>query len=164
MTPAEVIVDRVLDREGGVIDLGDGKGVTRYGQTPAWLAQFGLPVPQSRAQAATNYHVWLALTGLVLVVSVADDLADIVVDIAVMSGAPKGIKALQAVLDVGVDGVLGVVTLARLAGADRRRLARAVIGWDMEYQGALITTNPAKAARWAHGWAHRLADHVRHLT
>lgn len=164
MAAADEIIARVIKDEGGEKDIGDGKGITRYGQTPGWLAEFNLPIPRTPAQAAVNYNVWLARTGLVKVIGpVADSLADIVIDIGVMSSAAKGIKALQAVLHVGIDGVLGPQTLAALAAADRRQLARDTIAWDMVYQGTAITNNPEKLARWAGGWANRMAAHVRRL-
>lgn len=174
MSAADDLIARVITREGPPQDIGDGKGITRWGQTPGWLTQFHLPIPLTAAEAAANYKNWLEQTHLILVVgATADDLADIVIDIAVMSSHEKGIKALQAALiyhqpthhpQVGVDGVLGPDTLAALAGADRDQLAREVIAWDMEYQGQIISLNPAKLARWAHGWARRLADHVRSLS
>lgn len=164
MTPLDALIERVLDREGGVADVGDGKGVTHYGQTPEWLEQFGLPAPQSRAEAAANYGVWLDKVGLRALVEPGDDLADILLDIAVMSSAPKAVKALQAALRVQVDGVLGPKTRQMLEVADRRQLAREVIAWDMTYQGSVITMDPAGRAPYAKGWAARMAQHVRRLT
>ena len=163
MGSLDVLIERVLDREGGIADVGDGKGVTRFGQTPAWLEQFSLPVPTTRDEAAANYRLWIEKTGLQTVVVAGDDLADIVLDIAVMSSAPKAIKALQTALHVPVDGVLGGQTYDALAAVDRKRLAREVIAWDMIYQGSLITLDPSRA-KWAKGWAARIAEHVRRLT
>lgn len=164
MSAVDDLIARVIQREGPPQDIGDGKGITRWGQTTDWLLRFHLPLPLTAAEAAANYKNWLEQTHLILVVgAVADDLADIVIDIAVMSSHEKGIKALQATLKVPIDGVMGPQTLGALAMADRRRLARGVIAWDMEYQGQIISLNPAKLARWAHGWARRLADHVRSL-
>lgn len=162
MTPLEALIERLLDREGGVADVGDGKGVTRYGQTPDWLAQFGLPVPTDRVSAGVNYLKWIDLTGLRPILLPGDDLADIVLDVAVMSDHRKAIKALQAALLVSVDGVVGAKTLAALAKANRAQLARNVIAWDMAYQGRLITLDPSHA-KWAAGWAERMAEHVRRL-
>jgi lysozyme family protein len=164
MSAVDVLIARVLDREGGIKDLGDGKGVTRFGQTPGWLAQFGFTAPTTPVEAAANYAAWLNATHLIRIVGpVVDDLADIVIDIAVMSSAPKGIMALQATLHIPVDGVFGAQTLAALATTDRKQLARDVIAWDMVFQGRLIVHDPIKLARWAAGWAKRLADHVRQL-
>lgn len=163
VSAVDVLIQRILVREGGIRDVGDGMGVTRFGQTPVWLSQFGLPAPTTPEQAAENYRLWLSKTALTLVIGpVADDLADIVLDIAVMSDFRKAIKALQQALHVAVDGGLGPTTVAALAAADRKRLARDVIAWDMEYQGRLVTLDPSRA-RYAAGWANRMADHVRRL-
>ena len=162
VTPLEALIGRVIQREGGVADVGDGKGVTRYGQTPEWLTQFNLAAPRSVQEAAANYLRWIDLVGFRPLVDAGDDLADILLDIAVMSSAPKAVKALQAALNVRVDGVLGRETLQALALTGRRRLAFLVIAWDMEYQGKVITLNPQRAM-YAGGWAARMAAHVRDL-
>ena len=77
---AATIIDKILQREGGVADVGDGKGVTRFGQTPEWLETFGLEPPQTRADAAVNYHSWLDRTGLIGLCDAPDALADAVID------------------------------------------------------------------------------------
>lgn len=163
MSTVSDIITRLLNDEGGVADVGDGKGVTRYGQTSAWLTQFHLPEPQSRDDAAVNYMRWLYLTGLEKIVEPGDALADIIIDIAVMSDHRRAIKTLQALLGVKVDGVLGVQTLDALALLDRDVLARHVIAWDMRYEGRLIQQDPTRA-RYAAGWADRMAKHVERLS
>jgi len=157
------LIERILDREGGVKDVGDGKGITRFGQTPGWLEQFNLPSPTTREDAAINYRTWIDIVGFTSILGPGDDLADILLDIAVMSDHHKAIKALQACLSVKVDGVLGDVTREALVGANRATLARLVIAWDMAYQGRLITQNPTLRAQYAAGWAERMAGHVRRL-
>jgi lysozyme family protein len=163
LSPLEELVARVIAREGGIADVGDGKGLTRFGQTPAWLEQFGLPIPETPADAADNYMAWIAKVGLTSVVMQGDDLADILLDVAVMSSATKAVKLLQAALGVTVDGKLGPVTLAALFTADRAQIARDAIAADMEYQGRLIELDPTRS-RYAAGWAARMAGHVRRLS
>jgi lysozyme family protein len=156
------IIGRILLREGGVADVGDGKGITRYGQTPGWLAQFGLPAPANHAEAADNYAAWLRLTRLDrLIGPQADALADAVIDLAVHSGHVTAIKALQVSVDVRADGVIGPMTLAAIQ--DRPRAAVRVIAWRIEQQGGLIARDPVRYARYALGWARRNAEHVRGL-
>lgn len=163
MTPLETLVQRIVVREGGVKDVGDGKGVTRFGQTPDWLAQFQLPAPASPEAAASNYLTWIGVIGFHPLVDAGDDLADILLDVAVMSDHHKAIKALQAAIGITADGLLGPETLAAIArAASREILAHLVIAWDMEYQGRLITLQPSRAV-WAAGWAARMAGHVRNL-
>jgi lysozyme family protein len=163
VTPLDALVGRVIQREGGVADVGDGKGVTRYGQTPDWLAQFNLPTPKTPEDAAANYLTWIALLGFHPLVDAGDNLADILLDIAVMSSGAKAVKALQTALGINADGVLGPQTLEALSrAASREVLATLVIAWDMEYQGSVITLNPQRA-QYAKGWARRMAEHVRRL-
>lgn len=163
MTPLEVLIARVMAREGGVGDVHDGKGITRYGQTAGWLAQYGLPTPQNAAEAVANYAKWVDLSGLAPVVVIGDSLADIVLDMAVMSGVPKAVKTLQAALGVPTDGIIGPMTLAALSKFNRTGIAKEMIARDMELEGGLITSDPSRA-KFAKGWAARLAGHVRRLT
>lgn len=162
MTPIESLIAKLIDREGGIADVDDGKGVTRFGQTPAWLTQFNLLPPSTREQAAINYLSWLNVVGLTPVMLAGDGLSDIILDVAVMSGHRQAIMALQSVLHVPTDGALGPKTLAALVTADRRELTKLIIAWNMEFEGRIIVNNPARA-RDAAGWAVRLAGHVRRL-
>lgn len=162
-TPLSMLVGRILDREGGIKDVGDGKGVTRWGQTPDWLKQNKLPIPKTREEAGINYLTWIHAIGLTPIFIYGDDLADILLDIAVMSSAPKAVMALQASMKISVDGIFGSVTLSTLKSWDRRQLSREVIAWDMSYQGRLITAEPEKRAKYAAGWSNRMAGHVRRL-
>lgn len=163
MTPLETLISRILVDEGGVADVGDGKGITSYGQTPGWLAQFNLTAPKTPEEAASNYQRWIVLIGFQALVEAGDNLAWILLDIAVMSDYHKAVKALQASIGIPVDGVLGPATQAAVAAAASREiLAHLVIAWDMEYQGSVITMNPQRAL-YAKGWARRMAKHVRRL-
>lgn len=152
------IIARVIKREGPPKDIGDGKGMTRWGQTPGWLDQFNLPVPESAAQAAENYAAWIAITGLDAVVGdVADPLADFVIDFAVHSGHIPAIKVLQRALRVKDDGTIGKLTRGAIERADRFNLALGVLAAQGQYQGGLITDDPEEHAQWARGWANRQA-------
>lgn len=159
------IIRRILDREGGIADVGDGKGVTRWGQTPGWLTQFGLPTPTTAAEAAANYVAWLHTTRLdQLILPRPDALADVVIDLSVHSGHVAGIIALQRAVQVKADGVLGPRTLEAVSvDHDRVVAAAAVVAWRLEQQGALIAKTPERYARYALGWARRNAEHVRRL-
>lgn len=158
------IVQRVLIREGGVADVGDGKGITRWGQTPGWLQQFNLPIPDSPTAAASNYAEWMRLTGLDAVIGdEADPAADFVIDFAVHSGHVPAVKLLQRVIGVDDDGRVGPKTLAALSTVDRRWLAHAVLAGRMKFIGRLVTDNPARHAKFCAGWLNRLADQLKEL-
>lgn len=157
------MVSRVMVREGGIADVGDGKGITRFGQTPEWLVQFGLPAPNTVAQAAANYLTWLVRTRLIALCDVADDLADSTIDFAVNAGHPTAIKALQTGLRLQADGVIGPETEAAITRADRPRLARLVLAGRMRHYGGIIARDPAKHGKFARGWMNRLAAQIETL-
>lgn len=152
------IVGRILTREGGVVSLPGEGWVTRWGQTPPWLEHYGLPLPMTKADAGANYLAWLRKSGLIAVCDQADALADLTVDYAVLHGVHRAVLALQAGLGVPADGVMGPVTLAALAQADRASLARKVLADRMRATGRLITDRPAQYAQFAAGWLNRLAS------
>lgn len=157
------LIRRVLENEGGVADVGDGKGITRWGQTPGWLAQFDLRTPTNATEAAENYGAWLSLTGLARVIGeTADPLAEAVIDFAVHAGHGAAIRALQQALRVKSDGVLGPQTLGVLAQADRRQIAARVIASRYVFL-ASITVNKPSNLRYLVGWMHRMATQVERL-
>jgi lysozyme family protein len=161
---AGVLVGRVLVREGGIADVGDGKGVTRFGQTPGWLDQFGFTPPRTPAEAEANYRTWLVRTRLIGVCDVPDAFADGVIDWAVHAGHPVSIRGLQRALGVMVDGVLGPETQAAIDACDRALIGRKVLASRVRSIGRLITDAPQKHARFAAGWLNRLADQIEALT
>lgn len=158
----DTVIARIVAREGGIADVGDGRGVTRYGQTSAWLQTFGYPVPTSPDEAAENYRRWLHDTGLEAVATVADVLADAVIDWAVHSGHQVAIRAMQAALGVTPDGIIGPITRGALARADRGTAAKQVVADRVRYVGRIVRRDP-RAARFAAGWANRLAALVEAL-
>lgn len=160
---AMALIVRVLAREGGIADVGDGAGVTRFGQTPAWLHTFGLAAPETAAEAARNYQVWLVRTGLIGLCDYADDFADATIDFAVNAGHRQAIRALQSVLGLRPDGIYGPETQARVDQANRPAMARRVIGQRLRYLGSLIASKPDRFAKFAGGWTARVAAQVEAL-
>lgn len=160
---ATILIRAVLENEGGVADVGDGKGVTRYGQTAGWLSQYGLELPSSAADAASNYRQWLNKTRLIVLCDAADALALGVIDWAVHAGEKPAIKALQRSLSLTPDGVIGPKTEDAIAHADRRLLALKVVAARVRFNGRLITDAPQKHARYAAGWSNRLAAQIEAL-
>jgi lysozyme family protein len=160
---AAAIIERVLIREGAVADVHDGMGITYFGQTADWCAQFGLVLPATRERAAANYRTWLDRTGLIDVCDVLDPLADGVIDYAVHSGHQRAIRSLQAALGVRPDGVMGVETRGALAVADRRVAAGKIVADRADFAFGLIGGHPAKYAKFARGWGHRISEQIRGL-
>jgi lysozyme family protein len=86
-----------------------------------------------------------------------------VIDFAVNSGHPPAIKVLQSALAVHPDGVFGRKTRAALETCDRSATAKRVIAGRLRFLGRLVTKNPGKHAKQAHGWMNRLGAMVEAL-
>lgn len=165
VTARDVLIARVLEREGGVAQVSGESWVTRWGQTPQWLETFRLPTPKDSAEAAANYAAWLRVTRLDRVIGdVADVLADVVIDFAVHSGHVTAIRTLQQAVKVGIDGVIGPKTLEAIRiDSDRRAAAAFIVAARSVLQGGLIADQPQRFARVARGWARRQAEFIRAL-
>jgi lysozyme family protein len=166
VTPASVqyAIDRILEAEGGVADVGDGKGLTRFGQTPQWLDDNGFIPPSNAADAAINYETWMQRTGLVDI-CIADRIVGyLVTDCAAHSGLYRAIVILQKALGVRADGVMGPRSQAAFrAVAGQPSLARSVYAERLRFVGELLWSEKADRRRWARGWLNRLADQVMDL-
>lgn len=160
---ATVILERILAREGGIADIHDGAGLTRFGQTPNWLRTWGLRAPETAEQALANYREWLTRTKLIGLCDLPDALADVVIDFAVNAGHWPAIMALQHALRVKADGVLGPLTQTAIDTCRRRKVAAEVLASKIRYHGELVTGNPIRFAQFAKGWAYRDAGQVAAL-
>lgn len=160
---ADVIIGRVLEREGGIGQVPGEAWVTHFGQTPMWLTQFGFAPPRTLEDAAANYRTWLVRTRLIGVCDYPDSLADVVIDFAVQAGHMLAIAKLQRTLGVKVDGIIGPETQGSIDDCDRLAVGASLLGDKVRFRGELITGNPAKFSRYAHGWAIRDADQIREL-
>lgn len=157
------VIAQILEREGGVADVGDGKGVTRYGQTDQWLKRWRLPIPKSAAEATYNYRSWLEQTNLDALCTEDDSLPDVVIDFAVHASERPAIRALQVALGAKADGVLGPVTMTALAICNRPHVAAAVLAERMRQMGILLADDDPDRRRYAKGWLNRVAAQVEAL-
>lgn len=160
----DIVVGRILEREGGIADVGDGKGVTRFGQTPQWLEAHGFPAPETPEQAAANYGRWLARTRIAEVIHYDVTLGDLLADFATHSGEDAAISALQRVLRVLDDGVIGPITLAALRKHPPHVLARKFLAERLRFIGNLLASTKTDRRVWARGWCNRIADQIETLT
>ena len=161
-TPLPAIFTRVLGVEGGIKDVGDGMGVTRFGQTAAWLATYGLPTPQTSDDVMHNYLMWAHITKLDLLCTVDDALSNILIDDSVNDGIHDPVASLQSAVGVTPDGVIGPQTIAAVAAGDRLKIACFVLCAQIIWDGRSIESKPSNA-QFAAGWAVRRAGHVRQL-
>lgn len=157
------VISRILTHEGGISQNIGESFVTRFGQTPEWLAFYSLPVPATKEQAAANYRVWLTLTKLEAVCSVDDGLPDAVIDWAVLSGEGPAIRALQAAIGTRPDGVIGPETLAKLdAATNRRGMAVRIVADNVDQIASIVSRDPSKLV-FLTGWMARASSKLRSL-
>ena len=76
------VLDFIQREEGGVADVGDGKGTTHFGQTEAWLTEWGFAVPNTPGQARGNWKKWTEAIGLDAIVDAHPKLGLAVFDYA----------------------------------------------------------------------------------
>lgn len=153
----------LLSDEGGIADVGDGKGVTRFGQTPGWLESFGLVPPSNAADAAVNYEVVFTKTRIADVIERDVATGHALATFAVHAGEQTAIKALQRELHVDDDGVIGPQTLAALDRADDRVIAHGIVAAYGEHLGASMANRKRDNRDYARGWANRLGRLIRGL-
>ena len=166
MNDAELI-DAVLVHEGSEYTNvpGDHGGPTKFGVTLATLSAW-------RHQDCTPFDVeHLSLTEARVILQdlyikqpgferiASDVLRGALVDFGVNSGPAQAIKALQKVLGVTVDGVLGPETEKAANLKTGPFLALKVNAGRVRLYGRIITNDPTQA-KFASGWANRIADQI----
>lgn len=151
----------IMAREGGVADVADGKGETRWGQTPGWLLRFHLPSPQSADEALANYIAWGKVTHLAHLCDPPDALAAQLLDWAVHSGEHIPVTTLQRLLGVAADGKVGPKTITAVYLAHRPRVARDLFAKRCTYVGILLKA-PGNL-RYSGGWLTRLGQMAYYL-
>jgi murein L,D-transpeptidase YcbB/YkuD len=116
-TNVEIVVANILAREHMPVpqDIHDGTGRNGAGgQTPMFLATYNLPFPNTEPEAASNLVMFFAKTGLLSVINASVALGDAVADYAYAVSVRGAVRALQAVLGVTQDGIMGPVTMDAL--------------------------------------------------
>jgi lysozyme family protein len=162
LSTLEILLSKIIVVEGGIKDVGDGKGVTRFGQTPDWLTTFNLPAPETPEQALANYVKWAQITKLSEVCCYRDALSEILLSFSIHNTHLGGIKALQRAVKVKADGVIGPITLAAVHDAQRHTLAVKVLA---SYQRLIgLALKKPLNTRFASGWLNRLASLTELLT
>jgi lysozyme family protein len=159
----ESAIAMILADEGGVADVQDGKGVTRYGQTSGWLTQFNLMPPSNMSEAADNYEKVFVSTGISQVIEKDVATGHALATFAVHAGETVAIKALQRELHVDDDGQIGPQTLEALDQANRSVLSHGMVAAYGEYLGASMANMNRDRRKFAKGWANRLGRLIRGL-
>lgn len=153
------VIAFVQPEEGGIADVGDGMGVTYFGQTTAWLARYGLPVPTTLEQAADNWARWMAATGLAAIADVDLTLGIALTDFAINTTVEFATRRLQMILGVTVDGAPGPKTCAAVTFLSPVRRAAVATRLVAARDRAYATTLRSQASwKFSAGWFNRAGD------
>lgn len=160
MTDDELI-DGIIEREGGFVnDVKDAGGATKFGITSRVLGEFrklgrsatvaevkALSVAEARQIYAAQYLRPFATVPF-------PEIRAQLVDFAVLSGPVTAIKALQTVLGVPADGVLGDQTSRALAVMPWTIVNAALVAQRVKLFAGIVDKD-ASQVKWLHGWCRR---------
>lgn len=163
------VVNRVIDDEIGrrpgdeIKDIGDGAGVTSYGQTQGWLDQWGFTRPTTRAEAYGNFRAFMALSHIdeLSGIDQAESLMLAVFTRAVNRTHPEAIRLLQKQVVVAQDGILGKDTAAAVAHGDVTRVLVGFIADTHVFYAGLVQDYPRLLGN-IEGWIARYARILKH--
>lgn len=162
-TRFELCLVEILRHEGGYADHpADPGGATNMGITRKTLARWrevapwwNLPKSEvrslTRAEAARIYRA--GYWNLCRADSLPPGIDLAVFDYAVTSGPDRAIRALQTVLGVVVDGLVGPLTIGAAAKADARAVINAICDRRLGFLRGLSTF-----ATFGNGWTSRVAS------
>ena len=159
----ESVIAMILTDEGGVADVGDGKGITRYGQTKEWLAEYDLPTPATPADAAVNYETVFHKTGISAVIDSDAPSGHALATFAIHAGERAAIESFQHELGVKADGIIGLKTMAAFEMADKSAIVHAIVAAYGERLGAALASEKRDNRKYARGWMLRLGRLIRGL-
>jgi lysozyme family protein len=156
------VIGKILDHEGGIADVGDGKGITRFGQTPQWLKTHCLPKPYSPEEAGINYAVVFERFRIADVIRKDWFTGYVLADMAVHFGEGAAIRCLQEALGVSADGVIGPKTLAALP-SDSTHFRIKFLAAKGRRLGRLLESEKIDRREFAAGWTDRHMDQLEML-
>ncbi|MGY6531509.1 glycoside hydrolase family 108 protein [Glycocaulis sp.] len=154
-------LDHVLKWEGGYVDHPDDPGgATNFGITLATLQGWrGRSVTKADVKALTKAEAGEIYKARYWDQCRCDELPEgvdaIVFDAAVNHGPGRAARLLQEALNVGVDGIIGPITMGAAKGADPRELVCEIGARRMVLYGSL-----AHFRTFGLGWSRRLMGTV----
>lgn len=156
-------VQQVVDFfEGGLSDHpADKGGLTKYGVTFSALQRARPLATPEDVKALTKDEAIDILTqhyvidpGLARIFN--DALRFAVIDYAIYSGPATAIRALQRIVGMEADGILGDATATAVNAFDSVSLMRLFVAQRLRHLGRIITNDPRQHA-FAAGWINRVA-------
>jgi lysozyme family protein len=163
------IIDAILLREGGYVDLpADRGGPTNWGITLATLNEWRQSLATANdvktlteAEARKIYRaMYLERPGLDKIAS--PELRAVLLDAAINHGPKWAIKFLQRALKIQDDGVIGDVTLAAVPHLQPQKLGLKIMCERIKYYGAIVKHDPSQSV-FILGWMNRCAELIEDL-
>jgi lysozyme family protein len=154
------LIEEVIAREGGFVEHpADRGGPTKFGITKGTLARWRGRVVTTGdvktldiGEARNIYQVlYVSQPGFA---ELPEPLRTQVVDFGVHSGPVQAVRALQRVLSVTCDGVLGAQTRAALADADIEQVTRELWQARVRFLAHLVALRPTQEV-FLDGWLNR---------
>jgi lysozyme family protein len=164
------IVDAILVREGGEVAPPDRSGrISRWGITAKVLADYrhqpdvsddeikNLSATEARAiyKQEFIYAPSFHMLG-------SDELRAVLVDYGVNSGPERAVRALQHVLGLSEDGIIGGETVHAANIKDGSRLAGKVLAQRQRFVCGLVVKDPTQLGNLV-GWTERVQEQVEAL-
>ena len=164
------LVEDIIVREGGFVnDPADKGGATKFGVTQATLAEHrGHPVSVdevknlSLTEARDIYRERYYLKPAYHLLG-SEALQGVMVDFAVHSGPVTATKALQRVLGLPDDGIMGGETMHAANLKDGSRLGIHVLTERQRYLVDIVVRNPSQL-KFLRGWTDRVMDQIEALS
>lgn len=157
MTEFDIISD-ILTREGGYVDdAADSGGATNFGVTAQTLGEWrhlGRDASRAEVRLLTEQEareIYSARYVRPFRDIAYEPLRVALVDFGVLAGPLTATRALQRVLEVGDDGIVGAVTRAALASVPQRLVVYGVVAERCKHCSDLAERRP-KDRRFIRGW------------
>lgn len=163
MTDVSAVIDGVIEREGGFVNVKqDNGGPTKFGITAATLGEWwDLGRPATADEVA---HLSVADARAIYFARYVDEpgfraiphqtVLAVVVDDAVLSGPTTATQHLQAALGVKADGVIGPATRQALQHCDADAVVRGLVKARCLHYGRIVRDAPGQRV-FLVGWLTR---------
>lgn len=160
------IIDRTIQREGGFVNHpSDPGGATNMGITRGTLSRFlGREASVDDVRELSHDGAREIYQKFYMTLPRFDEiehewLREICFDAGVLFGPGRAARWLQQAADVGVDGVIGPVTLGKVNAMDARRLGLEVIAHWLRRHGDRVQRGASSPA-FIGGWVRRASAHL----
>lgn len=166
MATVDDMLDEVIRREGAFSHLAaDRGGATMWGITQTTLSGWlGRPATVDDVKHLTPQAAKAIYRALYYerprIEMLPDPLDDVIFDFAVNSGPFVAIQALQEVMGLKADGILGPKTLAAAVATDLRSTINRVCGWRIMMLGRICRRDPSQLT-FLQGWLRRALEFMQ---